>query len=419
MEEKIYPREKYLKRIRPFYYEYDLIKVLTGVRRCGKSTILSSIREELLEHGVHSENIIYLNLDSLAYHSLKTPHQLEKKILSLSKGIAGKKFLFIDEAQNIKNYETVINAFRDSLEYSIFLTGSNSYLLSGELVTKLTGRYLEFDITTLTFDEYVEMKRFYDFPLESDLNDELIKYLDEGGFPRALFFSDPMSKKTYLASVIEEIYQKDIKNNKKIRDHELFDNVRQFIINNFGATISIVSLCDSISKNGKRSVRRETVYRYLQILENLKIVSKCSRFDLKSKRALKGEVKYYLSDLAFYYQQNTDNRIIYGPALENILFNYAKASGNKISVGRIGSCEVDFIILNQNRDYSYVQVARTIDNGNYEADVNLTEEREYRSLESIKDNYPKYLLTMDKLLLKRNGVKHENIARFMADKKDF
>lgn len=310
----------------------------------------------------------------------------------------------------------MINAFRDSNEYSIFLTGSNSYLLSGELATKLTGRYVEFEISTLSFDEYLDMKGFYGRSLSSDLDEELINYINEGGFPRAIFYHELEGKREYVSSVISEIYEKDVKNNKKIRDKELFGKIQRFVINNLGSTLSVSSLCEALGKGGKPA-RRSTVYKYLEILENLKIVSKCERFDLKSKKSLNGEAKYYLSDLSFYFASNVDNRINYGPVLENIFYGYARSSGYKLSVGKIGRLKVDFIIRKADLDYVYVQIARTIDNGNYdEKGVNLTEEREYRSLEAIKDNYPKYVLTMDKLLQRRNGIIHKNLVAFMAGK---
>lgn len=194
----------------------------------------------------------------------------------------------------------------------------------------------------------------------------------------------------------------------------------QFIINNFGSTMSINGLCNYISKTKKEKVRKETVYRYIKELENLKIICKCKRFDLKSKRPLYGEEKYYLTDLSFFFLRNTDNRIPYGPVLENIVYQYAKSIGNSISIGKIKNLEVDFILRKPDMSYAYVQVARYIDNGNIDENGNnLTEEREYRSLEAINDNYPKYLLTMDHLLQHRNGIIHENLAEFISSGKHF
>jgi predicted AAA+ superfamily ATPase len=219
----------------------------------------------------------------------------------------------------------------------------------------------------------------------------------------------------YVDSVIDEIYKKDIKKNNKIRKKGLFQKIQTYIINNFGSTTSVNSIRDYLLSTGE-SVSTITIYNYLKILENAKIISKCERFDMKSKKSLNGEEKYYLSDLSFYFSQNTDGRINYGPVLENIVYNYACSKGHKVSIGKIGKLEVDFILRKRSDEYSYVQVARTIDNDNFDENgKNITEEREYRSLERIADGYPKYLITMDKLLQKRSGIKHLNIVDLMLN----
>ena len=408
--DKLYYRENYLKKLRGFYDDTDMIKVITGVRRCGKSSLMEMICGEILSKGIASDNIVYIHLDKRPYKSVKTADALEKVIDEKTNGITGIKYLFIDEVQNVEGFEEIINAYREEGDYSIFITGSNSYLLSGELVTKLTGRYIEFNMGTLTFDEYIGMKKFLGKQVDTDLEKEFLKYISEGGFPLAVKYDSYEEKMIYVNSVIDEIFEKDIKKNNKIRKKDLFNKVQGYIINNFGATTSVNSICEYLNKHGE-SVSPVTIYNYLEILENAKIISKCERFDMKSKRSLNGEEKYYLSDLSFYFAKNTDGRINYGPVLENIVYNYARLKGFKVSVGKIGKLEVDFIIRNGFDDYAYIQVARTIDNGNYDENGrNITEDREYRPLESIADGYPKYILTMDKLLQKRNGIKHLNIV---------
>ena len=224
-------------------------------------------------------------------------------------GLDGLKYLFLDEIQNVKGFEESINAYREEGEYSIFITGSNSYLLSGELATKLTGRYIEYELLTFSFDEYLGMKRMIGKEISTNPEEEFDNYLLEGGFPYAVRF-----------------------------------------------------------------------------------------------------------DLSFYFATNTDNRIEYGPVLENIVYNYAKSRGYSVSVGRIGKLEVDFILRDANRDFFYVQVARYIDNGNVdEKGMNLTEEREYRPLERIRDSFPKYVMTLDRLLQKRSGIHHKNIITFIEN----
>ena len=408
--DKLYYRENYLKKLRGFYDDTDMIKVITGVRRCGKSSLMEMICGEILSKGIASDNIVYIHLDKRPYKSVKTADALEKAIDGKTNGITGIKYLFIDEVQNVEGFEEIINAYREEGDYSIFITGSNSYLLSGELVTKLTGRYIEFNMGTLTFDEYVGMKEFLDKQVDTDLEKEFLKYISEGGFPLAVKYDSYEEKMIYVNSVIDEIFEKDIKKNNKIRKKDLFNKVQGYIINNFGATTSVNSICEYLNKHGE-SVSPVTIYNYLKIFENAKIISKCERFDMKSKRSLNGEEKYYLSDLSFYFAKNTDGRINYGPVLENIVYNYARLKGFKVSIGKIGKLEVDFIIRNGFDDYAYIQVARTIDNDNYDENGrNITEDREYRPLESIADGYPKYILTMDKLLQKRNGIKHLNIV---------
>lgn len=408
---ELYRRENYLKKIRGFYHASDIIKVITGVRRCGKSSLMQMIAEELRDDGTENSQIIFLNLDKRGYRKIKTADQLDELIVSFPKA-TGMTYLFIDEIQNVKDFEDVINAYREEGDYSIFITGSNSYLLSGELVTKLTGRYVELEMFPLTFDEYLGMKVFYGKPVDANLSIELNRYILEGGFPRTVLLDELADKRSYTQSVVSEIFEKDIRKRTKIKDKEAFEAVRHFIINNFGATTSISSLHEALVKNGM-NITRATVTKYISVLVNAKLLYECDRFDMKSKRALKGEKKYYLSDLSFYFCDNTDNRVNYGPVLENITYFYAKSRGYSVSVGRIGTLECDFILRNRDADYAYLQVAYTI------AQSKETEDREYRALEKIKDNYPKYLLTTDYLLQKRSGIRHVNLMDFMRTGSEF
>lgn len=407
---KLYRRENYLKKIRGFYHDTGIIKVITGVRRCGKSCLMETAADEIRESGVLKENIIYLNLDKRGYRNIKTPDQLDALIESKSTA-EGIKYLFIDEIQNVEGFEEVINGYREEEDYSIFITGSNSYLLSGELATKLTGRYLEFELFTLSFEEYLEMKAFMGKDVLPDLTAEFDAYITEGGFPKALQY-EGADKQAYIQGAIKEIFQKDIKKQAKIRKVSVFETVQRYVINNFGATMSLTNILDDLKKNGC-PIRRETLHRYLIILEDAKIIYPCYRFDLKSRRSVSGEQKYYLADLGFYFAMNTDKRIHYGPALENIVYIYARSKGYDVSVGRIGKLECDFIVERNHIDYAYVQVSMTIMNS-----ID-TENREYRPLESIKDNYPKYLLTRNDLIQHRSGIKHYNIAPFMKENRMF
>ena len=402
-----FKRENYLRKIRGFYDDDDIIKVITGVRRCGKSSLMETIANEIRDKGVPETNIIYIDLDKRGNRNIKTADALEE-IIDGYVTETGPKYLFIDEIQNVEGFEELINGYRTDGGWSIFITGSNSYLLSGELVTKLTGRYLEFEMFPLTFEEYEKMKQFYGKPVDPQLPVELVNYIQESGFPKTIFIDDLADKQKYVQGVINEIFEKDIRKRVKIRKKETFEIVRRYIINNFGATTSINNICESLNNSGL-NIGKATISRYIKALVDAKILYECDRFDMKSKRALSGEKKYYLSDLGFFFASNTDNRINYGPTLENMLYIYACAHDCSVSIGRIGKLECDFIIRNREMDYSYVQVAYTI------ALSKETEDREYRALEMIKDNYPKYVMTTDYLLQNRNGIKHVNILNFMQN----
>ena len=247
----------------------------------------------------------------------------------------------------------------------------------------------------------------------SDKMLELRNYILEGGFPYSLKLVSMDDKRKYVNNLISEIFEKDIKQRVKIRNKSIFDAVMTYIINNFGSTTSIKNIVDDFAKN-KIIVKRETINRYIDALISAKIIMPCDRFDMKSRKSLSGEKKFYLSDLSFYYALNTDNRINFGPALENLVYTYASSLDYSISVGRIGKLECDFILRDNQSNYSYVQVAYTI------LESIETENREYKSLESITfDNYPKYLLTTDTLLQKRNGIIHANLIDFILNENKF
>lgn len=407
---EFYRRENYLKRIRNFYDDGSIIKVVTGIRRCGKSTLLKSIIEELQEKGIPEKDIISIELDKKEFKKIVTPEQLEEEI---DKRITDKdfKYLFIDEIENVKNFEPIINAYREEGNISVFITGSNSYLLSGELITKLTGRYIEFEMMPLNFYEYIEMKKFLNKEINSNIYMEFEDFIKNGGFPGALYYDEFEDKITYISSVVQQIFEKDIKTNNKIKDVALFEVIEKFIINNFGSVISVSSIYEYLVKREKLKVDRRTLKRYIDILEKAKIIYSCDLFDIKSKMVLKGEKKYYLADFSIYYTLNTDNRISYGPMLENIVYNYLKSKNYNLSVGKIGKLECDFIARKDFDKYFYIQVSKTI------ADENV-EEREYKPFYEIKNMYPKYLFTSDVLLQDRDGVLNVNIADFIYNNKE-
>jgi len=402
--EAIYAREYYLKKIRGFYNS-DLIKVITGIRRCGKSCFLQSVINDLISAGIDAKDIVYLDLDARKYKNITTAEKLESAI---EKAICDNsfKYIFIDEIQNVSGFETVINGFRSDGNCSIFITGSNSYMLSGELVTKLTGRYVEIEIFTLNFNEYLGMKQFLGKPVKS-VAEEFTEYIRNGGFPKTLEFDSAQDKELYIENIIAQIIKKDIKKYRRIRSWSLFERVMNYLFNNFGAPVSLKNILSYFKNEEHLPIRPETLSKYIEILENAKLLYKCPRFDVKSKKSLRNEQKYYLADLSIYYARTVDARINYGPVLENVLFTYLKSCGYAVSVGKIGKLECDFI-TRKNLDYSYIQVAMTIID-------KKTEDREYLPYENIRDNYPKYLFTLDPLLQKRNGIIHKNLAQFLAN----
>ncbi len=408
---KIYKREDYLKRIRGFYNDSAMIKVITGIRGCGKSFLLKSIMEELRDSGVEEKNIINIELDSKEYKDITTPEELEKLIDSLIKD-KDFKYIFIDEVQNVANYEKLINAYREEGNYSIFLTGSNNSIFNGKNITKLTGRCITMEVLPLNFYEYVDMKKFLGKTVSANIYHEFEEYIRDGGFPGSLMYDNHNDKVLYTKGVIDQIFEKDIKNHKKIQDKELFEIIEKYIVNNFGAIISIGNIYKYLTESLKMNIERRTIKTYIELLENAKIIYSCDLFDMKSKIVLDGDKKYYLADLSIYYALNTDNRINYGPVLENVLFIYLKSHSYSLSVGRIGNLECDFIARRGIDKYFYLQVAK-----------NVQEEkafkREYRPFYEIKEMYPRYLFLAD-IILQENidGINNVNIVDFIYENRE-
>lgn len=403
MKKKIYQREKYLKKIRPFY-QSDIVKVITGIRRCGKSFLLKSIIDELTKTVTSIDKIIYLPLDKRGFKNIKTPEQLEERIESYIKD-DGFYYLFIDEVQNVKNFESVVLSYQEE-GYSVFLTGSNSYLLSDEISTKLTGRYLTFETYPLDFNEYIEMKRFLEKEPNRDLNREFNEYILNGGFPKSLEFDSLSVRQFYTREIVKEIFKKDVKSRNRVSNIAVFERVQNFIINNYSSPITISNIVDELANN-RINTKASTVRNYIKHLESAKIVYECNRFDLKSKKFLKKENKYYLADLSLYFSLNTDNQLNYGPSLENIIYLYLASHNYQVSIGKIGNLECDFIVRNESQEYAYIQVAYTLQGEDAKA-TNKIKEREYKPFRSISTGYPRYIISLDKYRDQQEGVKHIN-----------
>lgn len=397
MKNKIYPREKYLSKIRPFY-DSDLVKVITGIRRSGKTSILKAIISELESRNL-SERIIYLPLDKRGYKNIVSPKQLENKIEEQIYD-SGMYYLIIDEVQNVKGFEKVVLQYEEE-GYSIFLTGSNSYLLSDEISTKLTGRYLTFETYPLDFYEYLEMKKFFNKSIKENIFDEFNSYIIEGGFPKALEFDDFNAKQLYTSELITEIFNKDVKTRNRISNKALFERVQSYIINNYTSSFSLKNFYDSLIKAGVKT-KLTTIKNYIEILKKAKIIYECNRFDLKSKKSLLREQKYYLADLSLYFSTSVDNSLNYGPSLENLVYLYLVSNGYQVSIGKIGNFECDFIVRKKNGEYAYIQVTYMM-TGNQKI-----KEREYRPFRKIKDGYPRYIISLDIFKDQQEGVHHIN-----------
>lgn len=413
MFNNVYPREKYLKKIRPFY-DSDIIKVITGIRRCGKSFILKAIMNELIDRGIPKTQIIYIPLDRRGYKNIKTSEELETKIESML-GDDENYYLFIDEVQNVFGFESVIHAYAEE-GYSIFLTGSNSYLLSDEISTKLTGRYLNFETFTLDFSEYLEMKRFFKKKIDQDIYVEFEEYILNGGFPKTIEFDDIQARQTYTRGIISEIFEKDVKTRKRISNVPVYERVQSFLLNNYSAPFSLSNLLECLEKEGYKT-KATTVRGYIEDLKKAKIIYECNRFDLKSKKSLRREQKYYLSDLAIYFAMNADNRLSYGPSLENMVYLYLASQDYQISIGKIGKLECDFITRNTSGDYAYIQVTYTMQGEDIKATERI-KEREYRPFRKIRDGYPRYIVSLDRFRDQQEGVHHINaIDLFLGKEK--
>lgn len=398
-------REKYLKRIRPFY-EQDLIKVITGIRRCGKSVILNQIMDELRQSGVKDEQIIYINFEFTDYIDINDAKKfndfIEKKLINKNK-----YYVFFDEIQNVDRWEKVVNSLKAKYNenISIFITGSNSDLLSGELATHIAGRYVSFKIYPFTFDEVCELKDIKDkdkYELERTFDD----YIIWGGMPQRFLMNDELQIKTYLSDVYNSIVVKDIIERFKIKDLDLFNKILTFIMTTPSQTFS----ADSLTKyllNENIDVSKMTVYNYLEYMCRALLINKADRFDVRGKRILNGKYKYYLTDLGFTNILNDGKKKQISTYLENIVYNELVARGYNVNIGTLENGEIDFIATRfEEKEY-------------YQVTFHLGDdiiEREFGVYKNIQDNYPKYVISCDTFDFSQNGIIHKNIIDFLLNR---
>lgn len=398
-------REKYLSKIRPFY-EQDLIKVITGIRRCGKSVILTQIIDEISKSGVKEDHIIYVNFELKKYSFIKNDDDLYKyikeKIID-----SNKHYLFFDEIQNVDRWEVVVNSFKAeySDKISIFITGSNSDLLSSELATHIAGRYVSFKVYPFTFDEVCEFKG-KKTKSKYELREDYEDYMIWGGMPQRFLMTDTEQVRTYLLDIYNSIVVKDIIERFSIKDLDLFNRILEYIV----TTPSQLFSADSLAKyfeSDDRSVAKNTIYNYLEYMCKALLIHKVDRYDVRGKRILNGKYKYYLTDLGIGQVMNISKKMQIGAYLENVVFNELLSRGYDVKIGTLDNGEVDFIAT-RFQEKLYFQVV-------YQLTDDVLD-REFGVFDYIDDHYPKYVISTDTVDFSQNGIIHKNIIDWLLDR---
>ena len=387
-------RENWLKKIRPFY-ESELIKVIIGIRRCGKSVILTQIAQEIKADEVHK---IFINFEDLQFSDLKDEMSLYKYVKNLITD-EKKYYLFFDEIQNVMNFEKAINSFR-LLNTSIFITGSNANLLSGELATLLSGRYVSFKILPFTFAEVLEIRRI------KDADDEvLMDYIRWGGMPQRFSINTDNELKVFFSDLYDSIVLKDIVTRYKIQNVSLLNKIIDYLSINMSQIFSGTSIVNFL-KSEQRDCSKESLYNYLSFIINSCIMNKVSRYDIQGKKVLSTLEKYYLADVSLARVHSTKMDI--GASLENIVYNELLNRGYEVYIGILKNAEIDFIAQKGNEKI-YLQVC-------YLLASDETVAREFGVYDSVKDNYPKYVLSLDKFDFSQNGIIHKNLIDWLLEK---
>lgn len=396
----IIQRPLYIEKIKPFI-DVKIVKILSGIRRCGKSTILEMIKQELLSRGVDEKHIItrrYTNADyGMLFDSFKMYKELQSFILDKHK-----YYFLLDELQEITGWEKVVNTLLEEYDTDIYITGSNSKLMSGEISTYLTGRYITIPVYTLSFKEYLTFKNNTNKSIKEHLQD----YIRLGGFP--LIASGNFDEKAVYA-MIEDIYNSvvmnDITNKHKINNTDLFHRVVRFVIENVGKTFSANSIVNFL-KSEKRTISIETIYNYLDWLEKAFVIYRCRRYDLKGKNILKTQEKFYLADQSIRYALYGFNPTSISSMIENLVFFELKRRGYEVYIGKNENKEIDFVAINK-ADRLYIQVCRQLPK---ESD------REIANLMEIKDHYPKFVVTLDDYASGNiNGIQIVHLADFLLN----
>ena len=397
-------RELYIEKIKPFI-DKDIIKVLTGIRRSGKSVMLKLIMEELKQNGIDEKQFININFENLINRELTTSDKLHKYILKKVSEIKKKCYIFLDEIQEVKDWEKCINSLRVNEEYNfdIYITGSNAKLLSGELSTYLAGRYVEFVIYPFSFKEFLDTLK--SIQQNVSIREAFQKYIKFGGMPflyNLAFEEEPSLQ--YLNDIYLSIILKDITQRNKIRDTDLLERVINYLIMNVGNIFSATSI-SKFFKSENRKISVETILNYIKAAEEAFLIYKVSRDDLIGKKILNVNEKYYIADHGIREAILESNQRDINQIFENIIYLELLRKGYNIKVGKVDNLEVDFVCTKGNEKL-YIQVAYLLASPE-------TTEREFSSLEKINDNYPKYVISMDEFDMSRNGISHINIIDFL------
>ena len=393
-------REKYLEDIRPFYDE-DLIKVITGIRRCGKSTLLEQIESELLT-SIDKDHIISMNFEDVRYSDIENFKELNNYIINLIKD-ERKYYLLFDEIQNITDWEKTINSLKATQNVSLFITGSNSDLLSSDLATYLSGRYVSFKMQPFTFSEVCKLKNTIDY------ENAFLDYIKWGGMPQRFRFDGEQQLRTYLSDVYDSIVMKDIIKRFKITDLDLFNRIVEYIMTTPSQSFSADSLANYLKEKDDRNVSKETIYNYLEYMCKGLLVSKVDRYDVRGKRILNGKYKYYLADLGLGRIMNTSKKEQLGAYIENVVYNELIYRGYEVKIGTLENGEIDFIALKDGKK-EYYQVCYIL--GDNDGVIN----REFGAYKGIDDNYPKYVISTDKFDMSQDGIIHKNIINWLLEK---
>lgn len=395
-------REIYMKRIRPFI-NTELIKVFTGIRRSGKSVMLELVKNELKKSGVSDKNFLCINFEQFSNSELLDAKILHKRIVEFQKSADGKIYLFFDEIQEVDGWEKCINSCRVDFDCDIYITGSNAKLLSGELATYLAGRYVEFVIYPFSFAEFLEMNRQKNSQIDKSAC--FTAFLKTGGMPfLANFFGDDSAKNQYLMDIYNSVVLKDVVKRNNIRDVDTLERIISYSFSNIGHIFSATSL-SKYFKSEKRNISHDTILNYLKFCADAFLIYKISRYDLEGKKVLTVNEKYYCADHGLreaVFGKNTQN---IDQILENIVCLELLRRNFKVFVGKKDESEIDFI-AERNGVKIYVQVA-------YLLASEETVRREFSVYDSIKDNFPKYVVSMDEFDFSRNGIIHRNIRDFL------